>query len=102
MILFVSVFSAKTGLASRWVSVRKKTSAATKGKREHASAPTAPIYPYIEKDGIDRRRRVEESKTRIVGSESVDKEAKMKHDLRPGGARERRVRVKCAKHAPRR
>ena len=94
MILSVSVFSTKTGLASRWVSVRKKTSAATKGRREHAGAPKAPICPDIENDGIDRRRRVEESRTGIVGSESVDKEAKMKYDLRPSGAREKRVRVR--------
>ena len=76
MILSVSVSSTTMRLASRWVSVRKKTSAAAKGKREHAGGPKAPAYPDIQSDGIDRLLRVEELKTGIVGSESLDKEAK--------------------------
>ena len=71
MTLSVSVLSTITLFACRRVSVRKKTSAAAKGKREHAGAPKAPIYPDIHNDGID------ESKSRgveagIVGSEPVD------------------------------
>ena len=75
MILSVSVSSTITLFASRWVSVRKQTSAAAKRKREHAGAPKAPISLDIQNDGIDRLLRVEEWKTGIVGFESVNKEA---------------------------
>ena len=83
MILCVSESSTILRLASRWVSVRKKTNTAVKRKREHAGTLKAPAYPDIQSDGIDRLLRVEESKTGIVGSESVDKEAEHKRDLRP-------------------
>ena len=76
MILSVSVSCTITLFACRWVSVRKKTSAAARGRREHAGAPKVSIYPDIQNGGIDTLLRVEESKT---GSESIDK----KHDLRP-------------------
>ena len=54
MILSVSASSTITFFASRWVSARKKTSAAAKRKREHADASKAPIYPDIHNNGIDR------------------------------------------------